>query len=167
MRSKNGKRTGSMMGIASPTASHLPVLTAAVESAPPGSIVIEHGAGLYSTPLLARSGFAVVCIEPHPGWGEWARWIYDEPACVVDAIDDETLSRAAVVFIDGPGDERGPLLDRCLRLRIPTIIAHDTNPTRREWRAYGLESRMFEHPDYDITHSAEDTHRTTLWKLKP
>jgi hypothetical protein len=26
---------------------------------------------------------------------------------------------------------------------------------------------MFEHPDYHIAHSAEDTHRTTLWKLKP
>lgn len=167
MRSKNAKRTGSMMGIESPTASHLPVLAAAIEAAPPGSLVIEHGAGLYSTPLLARfPGLEIVCAEPHSGWAEWARWIYrDSGAVVVDAVDDATLARAAVVFLDGPADERGPLLERCLRLRVPEIVCHDTNPTPREWRSYGLKPHMFESTEYAITHSSEDTHRTTRWSL--
>src|SRR5690349_5415464 len=70
------KSPKSMMGIASPTGSHLPVLEAQISALPPNSLAIEHGAGLYSTVLLARLGVRVLCSEPHPGWREWAEWVY-------------------------------------------------------------------------------------------
>ena len=96
------KRTASMMGIESPTGSHLPVLEAAVLAAG-DAIVIEHGAGLYSSPLLARLNARVVCIESHVGWAEWARWIYQGKAEIIDTWKHaaDLLPDAAVVFIDG------------------------------------------------------------------
>lgn len=148
-----------MMGIASPTASHLPVLEAACRST--DGLVIEHGAGLYSTPLLARIGCRVVCVEPHPAWAEWARWIYQDDAEMVAVLNHERLQGAAVVFIDGPAKDRGPLLGAALAARVPTIIAHDTG--KRERHHYGFTAAMFEHPGYVITEAAENT---TLWKLR-
>jgi hypothetical protein len=155
----------SMMGIASPTGSHLPVLEAEARALPPGALIIEHGAGLYSTPLLARLGVRVLCSEPHPGWAEWARWIYDGKVevCSIDQAIS-SLSEAALVFLDGPAKERGQLLPLCLDAHVPAIIAHDTN--RREWRYYDFKPHMFGHERYEVTHSAEESHRTTLWKLK-
>lgn len=152
-----------MMGISSPTGSHLPSLTKAVEALPSEALVIEHGAGLYSTPLLARLGCRVLCVEPHEGWREWARWIYDDRAEMADSWKRAVprLAEAAVVFIDGPANERGPLLHAALQANVPTIIVHDTE--EREWDFYGHKRHFFEWPKYRVTHHSEDTHRTTVW----
>lgn len=152
-----------MMGIASPTGSHLPVLETAVKALPEGALVIEHGAGLYSTPLLARLGARVLCCEPHAGWSEWARWIYQDRVEVIASFKEVAarLEEAAVVFLDGPAMERGWLLQQCLDRGVPTIIAHDTN--KKTWREYGFQPHHFEHRDFVITQHSEDTHRTTLW----
>lgn len=148
----------SMMCISSPTASHLPVLEARAREVGEG-LVIEHGAGIYSTPLLARLGCRVVCAEPHPAWAEWARWIYqDSPAQVVLYPNPGEIKSAALVFLDGPAKERGPLLLECLAAGVPTIIVHDTG--KRTRREYGFTDAMFEHPAYDVTTPAENT---TLW----
>lgn len=157
----------SMMGIQSPTGSHLPVLEAAVRGLPAGALVIEHGAGLYSTVLLARLGANVLCCEPHVGWAEWARFVYGAGVEVAGSIDVALarLGDAALMFLDGPAKERGVLLQACLERRVPLIIAHDTH--RQEFRYYGFRVPMFEDERYEITHSAEDSHRTTMWKLKP
>lgn len=158
------KRTASMMGIESPTGSHLPVLTDALLSAPDGALVVEHGAGLYSTPLLARdAGIRVVCIEPHPGWSEWARWIYQGAAEIVGTWKHAAshLDAASIVFIDGPAQERGVLLQACLDRGVPCIIAHDTNPDERHH--YGYQPHMFAHVDYAITQHTDMVHHTTLW----
>lgn len=155
-----------MMGVASPTASHLPVLTAACDALPPGSLVIEHGAGMYSTPLLAALDVKVHCHEPHPAWAEWARWIYGDDAVITDSMEFTTarLCAASVVFLDGPAKERGVLLPVCLAAGVATIIVHDTN--KREWHFYGFTREMFEDARYDVTHHAEDSNRTTIWKLR-
>lgn len=153
----------SMMGIASPTASHLPVLEKAARAAGDG-LVIEHGAGLYSTPLLARLGCRVLCAEPHLAWAEWATWVYEGRAEMVASVDTDRLADAAVVFLDGPAKERGPLLQACLDARVPVVIAHDTN--KREWSSHGFVAEMFEREAYEVTHTAEDSHRTTLWRLR-
>jgi hypothetical protein len=154
-----------MMGIASPTGSHLPVLEQYVREAGDG-LIIEHGAGLYSTVLLARLGCRVVCMEPHKGWAEWARWVYEDRVEVIDSMPATIalLPKAAVVFLDGPAKARGVLLQSCLDAGVPTIIVHDTN--KREWRFYDFKASMFEDTRYDVTHHAEDSHRTTLWKRK-
>lgn len=155
-----------MMGIDSPTGSHLPELTAAMQALPPGSRVVEHGAGLYSTPLLAKfDEIWVMCVEPHEGWREWARWIYDDQAVMVDSWKRAVPEIATVdlVFIDGPANERGPLLQKALEAHVPTIIVHDTE--EREWDFYGHKRHFFEWPKYRVTHTAEHSHRTTTWRL--
>lgn len=152
----------SMMGIASPTGSHIPVLEAAVKALPAGAIVVEHGAGLYSTPLLARLGARVLCCEPHDGWREWARWIYQGRAEMIESWKALSLQSAALVFIDGPAAERGPLFAACVAAKVPTIIAHDTD--EGDWDAYGWRADHFSMSAYDVSHSSEWRHRTTLWR---
>jgi hypothetical protein len=155
-----------MMGIASPTGSHLPVLEWAVQAMPADALMIEHGAGLYSTVLLARLGVRVLCAEPHKGWAEWASWVYDDGPGKVGSFDDAmaALPEAAVVFLDGPAKERGVLLTAALDRGVPVVIAHDTN--KREFNYYGFTAAQFSDERYEITHHAEDSHRTTVWKRK-
>ena len=153
----------SMMGIASPTGSHLPVLESQVGKLTSDALVIEHGAGLYSTPLLARLGCRVLCAEPHPGWREWAEWIYQRRAEFVDSYKRiiERVGEASLVFVDGPARERGPILQACFDHGVPAVIAHDTQ--QGEWGHYGYQPHMFKQPDYAVSQHAEDSHRTTLW----
>lgn len=156
----------SMMGLQSPTASHLPVLERAVRTMPDGGLIIEHGAGLYSTVFLSRTDVRILCCEPNPGWAEWARWVYDGKAEIVDSFKRalERLGDASVVFLDGPAAERGVLLQACLDRKVPFIIAHDTN--KREWNEYGYQPHMFSHPDYAIEQQPNDPHVTTSWVLR-
>lgn len=152
-----------MMGITSPTGSHLPTLESAARNLQPGSLVIEHGAGLYSTPLLARLDVRVICSEPHAGWAEWARWMYQGKAEFVDSWKRlvPQLESASLVFVDGPARERGPLITACLDRGVPCVVAHDTQ--ERDWDHYGYQRHYFAHRDYVVTQHSEDTHRTTLW----
>jgi len=162
----------SMMGIECPTGSHIPTLTAAIEALTPGSLVIEHGAGLYSTPLLAnlRKDIRVACYEAHPGWSEWARWVYSmsgRPVAVVASYKRlvSQLPEASVLFVDGPALERGPLVRSALHAKVPTIICHDTH--QGDWAAYELKEEYFTWGGYSVRHFAEDTYRTTLWTRTP
>src|SRR5688572_15660515 len=147
------------MVISHATASHLPVLEQFAREAGAGW-VLEHGAGLYSSPLLARLGCSVVCIERHPGWHEWARWLYGDRAVMLDVPG--AVTNIALAFIDGPAEERGPLLSACLELGVPTIIAHDTGIKTRDY--YGYKPYHFMVTRYEVTHPVD---RTTVWKLKP
>lgn len=154
-----------MMGITSPTGSHLPVLDAEISVLPPDSLVLEHGAGLYSTPLLARSSVRVVCAEEHEGWREWARWIY-QGRFVVEEMTKRLVPRmasAALVFIDGEANNRSWLLGEAIKARVPVIIAHDTE--EEHWHLYKYRAEHFESPAYHIVHDS-NPHRTTLWKLR-
>jgi hypothetical protein len=156
-----------MMGITSPTGSHLGALTDAVRSLPPGAVVIEHGAGLFSTPLLSRADVEVLCIETHPGWSEWARWMYQESGRAF-ALEDswkraaQYLDRASLVFIDGAARDRGPLLKLCLEKHAPLIIVHDTE--EHHWGEYQHHAHYFEQKGYVVKHDSEP-HRTTVWRL--
>jgi hypothetical protein len=149
------------MEVQYPTGSHRPALEQAAIEAGVG-LVIEHGAGMYSSPLLARLGCRVLCVESHEGWREWAEWIYQGRAEVVSEIPHRRLRDAALVFIDGVADERGPLLSACMESRVPLILMHDTD--QNTWAYYGLSSHHFMSTIYEVTHPAP---RTTLWRLKP
>lgn len=153
------------MEINHPTASHLPALEHAVLGVDEDALVIEHGAGLYSTPLFARDGHRVLCVESHEGWREWARWMYRGRAEFVDfatLIKARLCSSASLVFIDGPADERGPLLSACIEASVSAIIAHDTGIKTRDY--YGYKPHHFTAERYEVTHPVD---RTTVWKLKP
>lgn len=156
-----------MMGIASPTGSHLPSLEAALAELPTGAVVVEHGAGLYSTPTLCRFPVRVLCSESHLGWLDWARWMYSCAARDVEFVDSwkrlvPRLAEAAVVFIDGAATERGPLLQASLERNVSCVVVHDTD--EKHWSYYGLRPHMFEWRGYKVTHHAEDSHRTTVWR---
>jgi hypothetical protein len=152
-----------MMGIASPTGSHLPALVAALDSLPAGALVIEHGAGLYSTPLLAQRDIEVQCIETHAGWLEWAAWVYrlsSRPCEMVDSWKHADVGRAALVFVDGAARDRGPLVKLALEKGASLIVAHDTE--EEHWSEYRHQRHYFEAPGYKVTHDNEP-HRTTVW----
>lgn len=151
-----------MMGIASPTGSHLPILETQIAALSPGALVVEHGAGLYSTPFLARRDVRVLCVEEHPGWAEWARWLYGDRAEMVEMAKRVVprLHEVALAFIDGEARQRSFMINACLEYRVPVIVAHDTE--EEHWHAYRYREQMFAHPNYKVTHDNEP-HRTTLW----
>lgn len=159
---KVNKRTSAMFGISEPTGSHLMLLEPAARAA--SGLVIEHGAGFYSTPLLARLGCRVLCYEQNDGWREWAAWIYQGRAEFTGSLRD-TLARvadASLVFIDGSTDDRVRLLDACLAASVPTIVAHDTHP--RGWEEYGWRAEHFSWPGYVIEHdNYRGKYQTTRW----
>ncbi len=158
------KRFTSMMNIKSPTGSHLPTLLDAVKRTGSSPVVIEHGAGLYSTPLLSRLECRVVCHEPNPNWREWANWIYEGQCRFVESFDEllKSVSSASVVFIDGPALERGPLLSASIAARVASIVVHNTE--EGDWSAYALTAEHFSAPGYEVKHYSADTYRTTLWR---
>jgi hypothetical protein len=139
--------------------SHSAALSSALASLPPGSLVIEHGAGMCSSVLIARHDVRVVCIEEAPGWRAWAGWIYGGRAELLQRAKQATalLSSAALVLIDGAARERGDLLKWALDAGAPLIIAHDTEEPRQY--GYRLDARA----DYVITHDG-GTPRTTTWR---
>ena len=152
-----------MFGITEPTGSHLPLLEQAARNAT--GLVVEHGAGLYSTPLLARLGCKVLCCEPNAGWREWASWIYDGRGELVESLRSviPRLADASLVFIDGPANERGELLNACLSAAVPCIVAHDTHP--RCWAENGWTGQHFTPAGYTVTHDEfKRKYRTTLWQ---
>lgn len=156
-----------MMGIASPTGSHLPALTAVVAALPPGSLVAEHGAGMYSTPLLCRYPVRVLCAESHLGWLEWARWMYASAGIDHEFVDSfkrlvPRLTEVAALFVDGAADERGLLLAAALERNVRAIVAHDTE--EEHWAAYGFKPHHFRYRGYLVSHYSEDSHRTTVWQ---
>jgi len=150
-----------MFGITEPTGSHVPTLEAAARACT--GLVIEHGAGLYSTPLLARLGCRVLCVESVPAWREWAAWIYQGRAEIPESLRNVRLPDAALVFIDGAREERSALLSACLAAGVPTIVAHDTHP--RCFTEYGWRDEQFTAPGYVVTHDDfKRKFRTTLWQ---
>lgn len=162
---KSNKRFISMMNIQSPSGSHLPTLERVIrKSSSAYPTVLEHGAGLYSTPLLARLKCSVLCWEPHPNWHEWARWMYEGRARFLASFA-ETLAiveTADVVFIDGPALERGQLLSAAIAAGVRSIVVHNTE--EGDWPSYGLTAEQFSAPGYKVTHHAVDSYRTTLWQ---
>lgn len=146
--------------------SHTTILAAELASLPPGALVIEHGAGVFSTPLIAQHDVRPWCIEDLIGWRGWARWVYashgrdlrvEERAkpCV------SSLPDASLVFIDGIIQERGDLLRWALEAGVPTIIAHDTEDDYR--KMYGYSERYFRFPGYTVT-SDGSRPQTTVWR---
>lgn len=148
--------------------SHSRVLARALERLdytghPP--LVIEHGAGMYSGPVIAQFAVRVVCIEEAPGWTSWAKWLYaeaDREASFLSrakaAID--LLPEAAIVFIDGAARERGDLLKWALSSGVPCVIAHDTEDETNG--TYNYQRHLFAMRGYDVTHDG-DRPRTTIW----
>lgn len=162
------RRTASMMHVQTPTGSHLPTLIAELEKLPADSLVIEHGAGLYSTPLFCQFPIRVLCAESHDGWRDWARWMYacaDTPVEFADSWKRlvPRLADVALLFIDGAARERGDLLRCALESRCPIIVQHDTQPDT--WNDYRLFGHYFEARGYTVIHD-DAPQRTTTWRIK-
>lgn len=144
--------------------SHAGVLSATLPRLCHDALVIEHGAGLYSSVLIRDSGHRVVCIEHNKEWRAWAEWLYGVPAIERSKQALGRLTDASLVFVDGLANERGDLLRWSIEARVPFIIAHDTEDDHR--KQYGYTRDMFTAPNYDVTHDGVRP-RTTLLTLKP
>lgn len=147
--------------------SHGDMLIAALESLPSGSLVIDHGAGIYSTPMISHFDVHVICVEDEPGWRSWASWMYSMRGREAEVIarGKSTVSRmpeASLVFIDGVTRERGDVLKWALAAEVPTIIAHDTEDDAAGM--YGWPRHLFDVGGYTVTHDGVRP-RTTMWRL--
>lgn len=147
--------------------SHTDTLSAALSGLPSGALVIEHGAGLYSSTLIARYDVRAMVIEELPGWTEWAAWVYGSAGREMTSLDRAKpvipkLAEAALVFIDGAARERGDLLRWSLEAGAPLIIAHDTEDDTR--KTYGYAPHLFSHKGYAATHDGRSFARTTTWR---
>lgn len=147
---------------------HTPALERELAALPRGSLVVEHGAGVYSTPLIAKFDVRVVCIEDLQGWRGWASWIYAAAGRDAEVLDRAKpivprLSDVSLVFIDGIIQERGDLLRWALAAKAPTIIAHDTEDDYR--KMYGYSSHLFRDANYEVTGDGSRP-LTSIWKLK-
>lgn len=142
----------------------MPILEDALTGLTGDALVIEHGAGLYSSTVVQRCDARVVCIEQDKMWRDWASWLYGDAGELMDRAKQALpiLSSAALVFIDGKASERGDLLRWSLAARVPCIIAHDTEDDHR--KQYGYTRESFDAPGYSITHDGVRP-RTTAWRL--
>lgn len=132
----------------------------------PGAFVVEHGAGLYSTPLIARHDVRVLVIEEAPGWLAWARWLYAGFGRETTTLEMAKrslpyLSGASLVFVDGAARERGALLRWALDARVPCVVAHDTERDQQNFYNYG--NHQFSRLGYTVVHDG-DRPRTTVWQ---
>lgn len=142
--------------------SHAQALASELSSLDSAALVIEHGAGMFSTPLIARCDVRVICIEEAPGWSAWAKWMYaDRNAMFLSRAKQivDHLPDAALVFIDGAARERGDLLKWALDAGSAVVVAHDTEEPRRY--GYRLDTRA----GYDIS-STDEHPRTTIWRRR-
>lgn len=150
--------------------SHTSVLSSALESLDYSGhqpLIIEHGAGMYSSPVIAQHAVRVVCIEEAMGWRSWSRWLYEQAGREVSLMSRAKeslplLASAALVFIDGAARERGDLLKWALAAKVPTIIAHDTEEDTSG--TYGYHKHVFGAGEYAVTHDGGKP-RTTVWRL--
>lgn len=147
--------------------SHTGMLAAALDTLEPGALVIEHGSGLYSSPLIARYDVHVLVVEELPGWLEWAGWLYGTAGRKMEHLDRAKraiphLATAGLVFIDGAARERGDLLKWALDAGSPSVIAHDTEEDSR--KHYNWAPHLFAHKNYTAEHDGRVFPRTTMWK---
>lgn len=148
--------------------SHSTVMEPLLASLKPGSLVIEHGAGLFSSTLISRYDVRVVVIEEMQGWIGWAKWLYSSAGREVSVLDRAKpviplLAESSLVFIDGATRERGDVLKWSLDAKAPIVVAHDTEEDHR--KQYGYHSNLFERPGYSVSHDGVFP-RTTTWSRR-
>lgn len=140
--------------------SHRAMLEAALRKLKPGDLVIEHGCGVYSSPLIASFDVRVIVVEESRGWGDWACWLYSTAGRVVDVVSRAKqavpeMANAALVFVDGAARERADMLRWVLAAGVPTVIAHDTEDAQYGYRLDAV--------GYEVSHTTEMP-RTTMWR---
>lgn len=146
---------------------HTNVLERALAGLPSGALVIEHGAGVYSTPLIARFNVRVICIEELEGWRGWSNWFYQNAGLEVEYLDVAKrsiprLAEASLVFIDGVASQRGDLLGWAIAAKSPLVIGHDTDDDSEFCKLYGYQRHMTAR-GYEVTHDGSRP-RTTIWR---
>jgi hypothetical protein len=109
---------------------HMDVLRSWVARLKPQSI-LEHGAGLNSTPYLRSLGIRVVTIEDDPRWHAGA-------ALSVPFEHWDASERFDIVLVDGPGTQRAQVVEASMIVGSRCIIEHDAEA----WSSAELELRL-------------------------
>jgi len=147
-------------------ASHTPVLKFVIESIRP-SIVIEHGMGVSSTPLMHSFSCVkkIVSLEDEKKWRH-CKICENKPNPLVEhhiisysELTDEMLTEddTTVVFLDGKDTQRLVLLERSMKAGVKAIVEHDVetfSPDRVEMivklgneHSYELHQYVRENPE--------------------
>lgn len=143
--------------------SHIDALRAELGKLSHGALVIEHGAGMYSSVEIARHDVRVICAEEALGWQAWTAWVYTgRDATIVERWKHTVpgLADAALVFIDGRARDRSKLLGACIERFVPVIILHDTEQSA--WHEYGWSSHLLNPSGYDVEHHGDQPRTTVL-----
>lgn len=146
-------------------ASHVPVLKALLEKYPIRRAV-EHGCGIYSTPILAQcTGFSV------DGDEEWIRkakeatkfngaWRY----VLGSTLKPFDIRGADLAFIDGITEYRRESAQHALDARVPFVVIHDAErPGTYKWGQ--LETRGYHRRDFTANHGLHKM--TTVFSVRP
>ena len=153
-------------------ASHVPVLRAWLAGR--RWKIVEHGCGLFSTPLLAQYADSLVCFERHRQWREQvAEAVPSADMRPVPEFLDEFRDNFAaeitpehVVFIDGsPGAWRIDAIQVAQQQSAQLIIAHDWSDTQVSYGYHLLK----DHPRYTKhAYRCESTKlRTAVFRYTP
>ncbi len=146
-----------------PYATHLPTLERVVTA---DSHVVEFGCGIHSTPFLVSRAKSVMSIEQmNEEWIAKARAIIGEnrkwnpilalgPWAFMNVILPTIVD---VAFVDGIPSTRWACVCLMMRLRIPVIVAHDTEFRR----PYGWNH--IHESGYVVTTDKTHTPWTTTW----
>lgn len=146
-----------------PYATHLPILEALVKS---GDHAVEFGCGVHSTPfLLGRCASLMSVEQSSSAWIEKVREITGSPlhwspllALRSDFMAVDYPEKIDVAFVDGLPATRWACVLLMMQMRVPVIIAHDTETEK----LYGW-SRIRK-AGYEQQIHRDLTPWTTVWK---
>ena len=149
-----------------PYSTHMPILR---EYVPEGCRALEFGPGVYSTPFLLKRCAHVTSIEmQNELW--YQRLVHEIEAENWDlhlalgpwtflSVASLPVQKIDVALVDGHGDSRWGCVNLMMRLKVPVIIAHDTEPQHRrryQWDRVIPVGYREEHYDHLTPH-------TTVW----
>jgi hypothetical protein len=118
--------------------------------------VLEHGAGLNSTPYLRGLGIKVLTIEDE------VRWRKD-----IDAVSYEQWDMTEVfdlVLVDGPGEQRARVVEAVMITEAYCILEHDAEAWSEDELA--LRMRLCERYGYSFQQESSLNPETAVMLLK-
>lgn len=145
-----------------PYGTHLPVL----RTLPHGLSVVEFGCGHHSTPHFIETQASVISIEmqdPHwffavkQDYGHHSNWKGFAAIGPWRFLEIPLPDRIDIGFVDGHKASRWGCVNYLMRLRVPIIVAHDTQAPGYAWG--GINPEGYVRKDH-----TELTPWTTVWR---
>ena len=125
--------------------------------------IFEYGCGYNSTPYLIKNCNKLISIEMQSE--EWFEKIKILPSSDVRLMlgyqNYDYITKIGekfdMVFVDGHGSTRPECINESIKLKIPYIVAHDTEEASYGW------NRVYDSTDYKQYNYKKYKNWTTLW----